>query len=487
MAKRKRKLQRQYDREQKAGSSNRASVGQRLVSLDAYRGAIMLLLASGGFGILKLSQLAPDNSVWKIWDYDSFQSLAFHVDHPPWVSITGWIGVSLWDLIQPAFMFMVGVAMPFSYARRSVMGSSRGRRLFHAVVRAVVLILLGVLLRSKGQEHTNWSFMDVISQIGLGYLFAYAVLSWTPQMQVAAIATILVGYWGWFMLNPPPDNFDYSSVKVSAEKGEVFEGRFAPWSKNANAAHFFDVAFLNALRDPEVADVPAVEGDTAGDDAGGSGQPEDSQDSTPTPPADVAEQAQPGGIRHWFFSSPERFDYHSGGYQTLNFIPSIATMIFGIICGQLLMSSETNSRKLLTLLIMGIACLALGVLAHHTVCPIVKRIWTPSWTLFAAGYTIWMLAGFFLVFDMLPLQELAFPLVVVGMNSIAVFVMIKMMRGWIGEAIITPHFSRLLQSVFGPDAINMNGLGRMVMPTVTVIVIWLIAFWMHRNRFFVRV
>src|SRR5216683_1549422 len=78
----------------------------RLVSLDAYRGFIMLLLVSEGFGVAVLQH------------YPRWAWLAAQFDH------SAWEGCTFWDLIQPAFTFMVGVAMPFSFARRAAIGTS---------------------------------------------------------------------------------------------------------------------------------------------------------------------------------------------------------------------------------------------------------------------------------------------------------------------------------------------------------------------------
>lgn len=455
-------------------SRAKSNPGKRLVSLDAYRGFIMMMLAASGFGIARFSALKEDNPVWQSWNFEFFQSLSFHFGHPPWESIRGWMTVSFWDMIQPSFMFMVGVAMPFSYARRETMGSSSRRRLIHAIVRSIILVLLGVFLSTSSRaEETNWVFTNVLSQIGLGYVFAYLLLGRSPQIQVAAIAVILFGYWGWFMLNSPPEDYDYAAVSASTEDGEIYEGRFAPWSKNANAAHFVDVAFLNMLRSPETT------ADVTDSDAAAEGT-ETEVDAAPVRP-------EPGLFRKWFFSAKEPFVCSRGGYVTLNFIPSIATTLLGVLCGQLLLSTDTNGRKLLTLLIMGAACLGLGILAHHTVCPIVKRIWSPSWVLFAGGYTIWMLTLFYFVFDVLPLKKLAFPLVVVGMNSIAMYMMGQLMRGWVTDRIVKPHFGSLLESAFGPEALNVQHLGALVLPGATFAVFWLIAFWMYRNRYFVRV
>src|SRR5437764_8148304 len=88
------------------------SVPQRYLALDAYRGFIMLVLVSGGFGLAELAKRRP-----------AFRGIANQFDHMPWEWIV------FWDLIQPAFMFMVGVAMPFALARRTEQGATR-RQLF---------------------------------------------------------------------------------------------------------------------------------------------------------------------------------------------------------------------------------------------------------------------------------------------------------------------------------------------------------------------
>src|SRR5215475_13311610 len=87
-----------------------AAASARLVSLDAYRGFIMLAMAGEGFGFPQVAKQFPDNGVWHF--------LGYQFSHTPWV------GCSFWDLIQPAFMFMVGVSMAYSYASRAVRGAT---------------------------------------------------------------------------------------------------------------------------------------------------------------------------------------------------------------------------------------------------------------------------------------------------------------------------------------------------------------------------
>ena len=73
------------------------------------------------------------------------------------------------------------------------------------------------------------------------------------------------------------------------------------------------------------------------------------------------------------------FVHNEGGYATLNFIPSIATMIFGVLAGELLLSSRRPASTRPGPCCWQVqSCWVLGELLDSTVCPIVKRIWTPT-------------------------------------------------------------------------------------------------------------
>src|SRR5256714_3831399 len=132
---------------------------QRLLSLDAYRGLIMVTLAFTGFGLAETAHRHIEAGVAP----DFWGAVYYQFEHAQWV------GCGYWDLIQPSFMFMVGAAMAFSCANRRQRGQSQARLLGHAVWRSAVLVLLGIFLISNGARATNWSLMNVLSQIGLGY------------------------------------------------------------------------------------------------------------------------------------------------------------------------------------------------------------------------------------------------------------------------------------------------------------------------------
>jgi heparan-alpha-glucosaminide N-acetyltransferase len=91
--------------------SGSATLPERLVSLDAFRGLTMLFMASSGFGIAQIAKAFPDSGFWELLRYNT--------------SHAAWIGGGAWDMIQPAFMFMVGMALPFSSSRRSAEGQDQ--------------------------------------------------------------------------------------------------------------------------------------------------------------------------------------------------------------------------------------------------------------------------------------------------------------------------------------------------------------------------
>src|SRR5438132_5536852 len=126
----------------------------RIASVDAYRGLVMFLMMAEVLHIGRVAQSFTGNPVWEF--------LSFHTSHVEWA------GCSLHDLIQPSFSFLVGAALPFSLAARAARGQDTARMIAHAAWRALVLVLLGVFLRSVGKPRTNFTFEDTLSQIGLG-------------------------------------------------------------------------------------------------------------------------------------------------------------------------------------------------------------------------------------------------------------------------------------------------------------------------------
>lgn len=392
---------------------------ERLGSLDAYRGFVMLLMASGGLTLPTIAGHYPDSALW--------QFIGYQTQH------AAWTGCTLWDLIQPSFMFLAGASIPFAYASRRARGQSTARIAAHVCFRCLVLIWLGVFLRSNGWPRTNFTFIDVVSQIGLGYWAVYLLVNRGWRVQLATASAILVGYWYLFYQHPlPGPDFDYTGLGLEGDRPWPFVGFAAHWNKNTNFAAPLDRWFLN------------------------------------------------------LFPREEPFR-EQDGYVTLNFVPAVATMIFGLMAGHFLKAPGRPTGKAIRLVMASVACLLLGfALDGHiwpfanftwTLCPIVKRIWTPSWVIFSAGWALVILAAFYWLVDIRQIRRPVFPLIVVGMNSIAMYCMAWLTKGWVRSTLQTHFGSERFQGLAGGFCLSL----------LSLFVLWLICLWMYRRRIFLRV
>jgi predicted acyltransferase len=348
--------------------------------------------------------------------------LCHHQDH------VAWVGCSLHDLIQPSFSFLVGVALPFSLAARQARGQSLGKMTAHAFWRAAVLVMLGIFLRSIGRPQTNFTFEDTLTQIGLGYGFLFLLGMRPTRDQWVALALVLVGYWGWFAWYPlPGPDFDWAAAGVAADWPHHLNGFAAHWSKNANPAAAFDVWFLN------------------------------------------------------LFPRPEPFRFNGGGYLTLSFIPTLGTMILGVIAGGVIRTPRLPWQKVRWLAVAGVIGLAAGWgLGALGICPVVKRIWTPSWVLFSGGWCFLFLAAFYALIEIGHWSTFFFPLMVIGMNSIAIYCMTWMWEGFMLQALKT-HVGAKTFAVFGPAYESL------ISGTAVLLVFWLILYWMYRRKLFLKI
>jgi predicted acyltransferase len=156
-------------------------------------------------------------------------------------------------------------------------------------------------------------------------------------------------------------------------------------------------------------------------------------------------------------------------------------MILGLLAGEWLKSKGSKEQKLRGLAIAGIGLVLLGLACQWAgICPIVKRVWTSSYTLYSGGLVVLILAGFYALIEWKGWRRWAFPLVVVGMNSIAVYVMSWTMSGFFGDA-LDRHFGGVISLMSGPTFQPvLHGFA-------VLLIFWLILFWMYRRKIFLRI
>lgn len=397
-----------------SSSSSPDIAAPRLGSIDAYRGFVMLLMMAEVLRLHAVAEALPDSSFWRV--------LAFHQRH------SAWVGCSLHDLIQPSFSFLVGVALPFSLASRAAHGQPPWKMTLHAGWRALVLVLLGVFLRSVGRDHTYWTFEDTLTQIGLGYPLLYALGKSSPRVQGAALAVILIGYWALWAFYPlPGPGYDFAAAGADPGWRENLHGFAAHWNKGTNPAAAFDRWFLN------------------------------------------------------LFPRERPFVANSGGYATLSFIPTLGTMLLGLIAGRWLKSDLSAVSRVMKMLVTGLICTAAGLILQATgLCPIVKPVWTPAWVLFSGGLCFGFLAAFYALIDGRGWRRWAFPLTVIGTNSIAAYLMAHLMEGFVIGSLHT-HLGKDFGETFG------EAYAPLIEGGCVLLVFWLLLWWMFRRKIFLKV
>jgi heparan-alpha-glucosaminide N-acetyltransferase len=341
-----------------------------------------------------------------------------------------WAGASLHDLIQPSFYFLVGVGLFFSITRRLSSGQPFAVIARHTAVRSAVLILLGMALVAVHPRQWVWWFNDTLTQIGLAYPFLFAIATRPKRDWVIAFGAILSAYWLLFAVWPlPPAGFDYATLGVSSEwlQAHGVSGFAAHWQKGTNAAGAFDRWFMNLF------------------------------------PRDAPYPGDPDGL------------------ATLNFIPSIATMLLGLMAAEFItrrqMRPATFGWLCLAGTLLSCAGLMLGTLGW---CPVVKAIWTPSWVLFSGGFCLLFLATFYGLIELAGLAAVFIPLTVVGMNSIVAYCLSHVYPALAFNSI---------RRVFGRETFEILGgaYEPILYGSAVFAAYWLALYALYRLRIFVRI
>jgi len=364
--------------------SPQASAGTRLKSLDALRGFDMFWIIGGGELVRGLA---------KGWDTPVLNAFVPQLEH------VRWQGLHCWDAIWPLFMFIVGVAIPFSIERRRVAGASSRSLFLHALWRSLILFAIGTATQGNLLEWDLSVFRpcySVLHGIAAGYLIAViVVLAVRPRGRVIVLGGFLLAYWALLMFIPVPG---------------VGRGVLMP---TGNAATYVDQAVLGRFH---------------------------------------------YGENTWF----------------LSYLGFASSVLLGVLAGELLASARPAKTKILLLVAAGAACIAQGMLWSIEF-PIIKLLWTSSFVLVAGGISFLALALFYWIIDVLGYQRWAFFFVVIGMNSLAVYV-----------ATMLFDFSRITNVFIGALLPRLGRWSNFTEAIVTLGIIWLLLLWMYRKGTFIR-
>lgn len=170
-------------------SAGEPAAAQRLVSLDAFRGFVMVWIIGGGTLVKSFREIDAN----RLTDW-----LAYQLEH------SDWTGLRFYDLIWPGFMLMTGMSLPFSYRSRVRRGASHGEIFRHVAWRCTILFLLGSLRESV---HLKQPFLIELSSalqpIAVAYFCAFLLVRWSVRAQAAAALGVWAGYAALLALVPP--------------------------------------------------------------------------------------------------------------------------------------------------------------------------------------------------------------------------------------------------------------------------------------------
>lgn len=207
------------------------SLNDRLLSLDFFRGITMFLLIAEYTGLYHF-MIDP------YFEGTIIQSIGLQLNHHPWN------GIRFWDLVQPFFMFIVGVALPFSSSKRLSRGDSKSELLKHAIKRALLMLFFGWALYCIAPDKITFRFQNVLAQLSLAYLIAFFIINlelWkqlTVSLLLIAVTELIYRTFsipGFDQAFTPDKNFGaYVDLLIS---GELSGGHWVSFNAVPTTAH----------------------------------------------------------------------------------------------------------------------------------------------------------------------------------------------------------------------------------------------------------
>ncbi len=361
----------------------------RLLSLDLFRGATMFLLVTETTELYHhWLEHTTDGTFWHAF------ALQFH-HHP-------WNGLRFWDLVQPFFMFIVGVAMVFSLQKRVHNPADWQQAIWHIIKRCAILLLLGVTLHCVYSGKLVWELWNVLTQLSFTILVAFFLFRFPLWIQIAASIGMLL----------------LTEVLYRVPHIEGFD---QPFVQGHNFGSWMDLVLMGKI--------------------------------------------------------------NSGGWVTINCIPTAAHTIWGVVAGKILISNRSAVRKIKPLVIAGVLCLLIGYgMDWAGITPIIKRIATTSFVFASGGWCLLVLAATYWLVDVKGYKRGVFFFSVVGMNSIFIYMFTQTVGyQWVNETV----------SIFTNGVSQWLGANETLMVIMaslaSLAVFWYLCYWLYRHKIFIKI
>lgn len=375
----------------------------RLLSLDAFRGATIA-------GMIMVNNPGTWSDIY------------------PQLRHAAWDGWTFTDFIFPFFLWIVGVAMTLSFAKRVEQGANKRQLLLHVLRRAAIIFGLGLFLAGfpfglLWGHQFSWAAIripGVLQRIAICYLIASALFLWTTwRGQLGWIIGLLVSYWLMVKLIPVPG----FGAGVWQPEGSLC------WWVDANvlAGHTWRGA--------------------------------------PAPGFD------PEGI--------------------VSTIPAIATTLFGVMMGHWLRVKRSVEEKTVWMFVAGEFLMLLGAILDMWL-PINKNLWSSSYSIFMAGWASVIFAMFYWLIDVKGYKKWSLPFTIYGMNAITVFVLAGVVGRSMSLIKVAQDDGTMLSLQrhiylhwFAPFASPMNA--SLLYALCFIGVMFLVVWFMWRMKWFVKV
>jgi predicted acyltransferase len=288
-----------------------------------------------------------------------------------------WNGFTPTDLVFPTFVFVVGASIVFAFHARMKRGATRAQLARHTVVRAVILFALGVIVNGfPFFELAHLRIYGVLQRIAICYLVVGLFYIWDQRVwtKVAAVVVALVGYWILVRWVPVP--------------GAGMPGRDIPFMDMRQNL----VSWLDRLLMPHHL------------------------------------------YLEWGGPDPHNLRDPEG---LLSDLPAIGTCLLGVLAGLWLRGQRAVKSTAMGLAAGAVACLALGYLWSFEF-PLNKNMWTSSFVLFAAGWSLTVLLLGYLAVDGMgwgkgQSKGWIYPWLVLGANSITAYMFSELVPGLLGR------------------------------------------------------